>query len=87
MLDSYHAQADERCRLGVVPRPLSENDVRELVLLLQNPEKGSEQELLDLLENRIPPGVDEAARVKADFLNSVAGGKVQSPLISRIRAV
>ena len=87
MLDSYHAQADERCRLGVVPRPLSENDVRELVLLLQNPEKGSEQELLDLLENRIPPGVDEAARVKADFLNSVACGKVQSPLISRIRAV
>ena len=87
MLDSYHAQADERCRLGVVPRPLSEADVRELVLLLQNPEKGSEQELLDLLENRIPPGVDEAARVKADFLNSVARGKTVSPLVSRTRAV
>ena len=74
VLDSYHAQAEERCRLGVVPKPLSETDVRELVSLLENPPQGSEPELLDLLENRIPPGVDEAAKVKADFLNAVARG-------------
>ncbi|WP_406042750.1 bifunctional aconitate hydratase 2/2-methylisocitrate dehydratase [Succinimonas sp.] len=87
MLDSYHAQAEERCRLGVVPKPLSETDVKELVSLLENPPQGSEQELIDLLENRIPPGVDEAAKVKADFLNAVARGKVSSPLITRTRAV
>ncbi len=87
MLDSYHAQAEERCRLGVVPKPLSETDVRELVSLLENPPAGSEKELVDLLENRIPPGVDEAAKVKADFLNAVARGKVASPLFTKTRAV
>lgn len=87
VLDSYHAQAEERCRLGVVPKPLSETDVKELVSLLENPPQGSEQELIDLLENRIPPGVDEAAKVKADFLNAVARGKVSSPLITKTRAV
>ena len=48
---------------------------------------GSEEELISLLENRIPPGVDEAAKVKADFLTNVAVGALKSPLISPVRAV
>lgn len=54
----------------------------QLVELLKNPPKGEEQFLLDLLKNRVPPGVDEAAYVKAAFLSAVAKGETQSPLVS-----
>ncbi len=87
MLDSYHAQAEERQRLGVVPKPLSEADVNELVTLLVNPPKGSEEELVELFEKRVPPGVDEAAKVKAEFLTAVAEGEAKSPLITPTHAV
>ena len=65
MLDSYHAKVEERAKIGVVPKPLTVDEVAEVVTLLQNPPAGSEEELVSLLENRIPPGVDEAAKVKA----------------------
>lgn len=38
-----------------------------LVELLKNPPAGEEEFLLDLLTNRVPHGVDEAAYVKAGF--------------------
>ena len=87
MLDSYHAKVEERAKIGVVPKPLTVDEVAEVVTLLQNPPAGSEEELVSLLENRIPPGVDEAAKVKADFLTNVAVGALKSPLISAVRAV
>ena len=87
MLDAYHANVEERAKIGVVPKPLTVDEVAEVVSLLQNPPAGSEEELVSLLENRIPPGVDEAAKVKADFLTNVAVGALKSPLISPVRAV
>jgi aconitate hydratase 2/2-methylisocitrate dehydratase len=87
VLDSYHAKVEERAKIGVVPKPLTVDEVAEVVTLLQNPPAGSEEELVSLLENRIPPGVDEAAKVKADFLTNVAVGALKSPLISAVRAV
>ena len=87
MLDAYHAKVEERAKIGVVPKPLTVDEVAEVVSLLQNPPAGSEEELVSLLENRIPPGVDEAAKVKADFLTNVAVGALKSPLISPVRAV
>lgn len=87
MLDAYHAKVEERAKIGVVPKPLTVDEVAEVVSLLQNPPAGSEEELISLLENRIPPGVDEAAKVKADFLTNVAVGALKSPLISPVRAV
>ncbi|WP_333703670.1 bifunctional aconitate hydratase 2/2-methylisocitrate dehydratase, partial [Vibrio hepatarius] len=70
----------------VVPKPLDAEQVAGLVELLKNPPQGEEEFLLDLLENRIPPGVDEAAYVKAGFLTAVAKGEVSSPLVSREKA-
>ncbi|MGN1394710.1 MAG: bifunctional aconitate hydratase 2/2-methylisocitrate dehydratase [Succinivibrionaceae bacterium] len=87
MLDLYHEKVSNRAKLGVVPQPLNVDETKEVIELLQNPPKGSEDELIGLLENRIPPGVDEAAKVKAEFLTDIALGKLSSPLISRDRAV
>ena len=87
MLDAYHAKVEERAKIGVVPKPLTVDEVAEVITLLQNPPKGSEDELISILENRIPPGVDEAAKVKADFLTNIAVGALSSPLITPVRAV
>ncbi len=87
MLENYFRQAAERAEKGVVPRPLTAADVQELTELLQTPPEGRDSELLSLLADRVPPGVDEAARVKADFLNDLARGQKKSPVISPADAV
>lgn len=86
MLEAYRKHVAERAAEGVVPRALDAEQVAGLVQLLKNPPQGEEAFVLDLLENRIPPGVDEAAYVKAGFLTAVTQGKVSSPLISRAKA-
>ncbi len=87
MLEAYRKHVEERAAEGVPPKPLNAEQVAGLVELLKNPPAGEEQVILDLLENRIPPGVDEAAYVKAAFLSAVAKGEASSPLISKQRAV
>ncbi|TFH91052.1 bifunctional aconitate hydratase 2/2-methylisocitrate dehydratase [Vibrio ouci] len=86
MLEAYRKHVAERAAEGVVPKPLDAEQVAGLVELLKNPPQGEEAFILDLLENRIPPGVDEAAYVKAGFLTAVAKGEVESPLVSREKA-
>lgn len=87
MLESYHKHVAERAASGVVPQPLSAEQTAELVKLLKAPAAGTETELLTLLAERIPPGVDEAAYVKAAFLADVAKGKTSSPIVSTEKAV
>ncbi|MBO1271638.1 bifunctional aconitate hydratase 2/2-methylisocitrate dehydratase [Shewanella sp. 4t3-1-2LB] len=87
MLEAYRKHVAERAAEGVVPKPLDAHQVAELVELVKNPPAGEEQFILDLLENRIPPGVDEAAYVKAGFLDAVANGSVTSPILSAEHAV
>ena len=86
VLEAYRKHVEERAAEGVVPKPLDAEQVAGLVELLKNPPQGEEAFILDLLENRIPPGVDEAAYVKAGFLTAVAKGEVESPLVSREKA-
>ncbi|MGF1909000.1 bifunctional aconitate hydratase 2/2-methylisocitrate dehydratase [Vibrio kasasachensis] len=86
MLEAYRKHVAERAAEGVVPKPLDAEQVAGLVELLKTPQQGEEAFILDLLENRIPPGVDEAAYVKAGFLTAVAKGEVTSPLVSREKA-
>ncbi len=86
MLEAYRKHVEERAAEGVVPKPLDAEQVAGLVELLKTPPQGEEAFILDLLENRIPPGVDEAAYVKAGFLTAVAKGEVSSPLVSREKA-
>ncbi|QSX36905.1 bifunctional aconitate hydratase 2/2-methylisocitrate dehydratase [Shewanella sedimentimangrovi] len=87
MLEAYRKHVEERAAEGVVPKPLDAHQVAELVELVKNPPAGEEAFILDLLENRIPPGVDEAAYVKAGFLDAVAKGDAKSPILSAERAV
>src|SRR5690349_11716540 len=86
MLQAYRQHAAERAALGIPPLPLSAPQVAELIELLKNPPAGEEAFLLDLLTHRVPPGVDDAAKVKASFLAAVAHGDLQVKLISRARA-
>ena len=86
VLEAYRKHVEERAAEGVVPRPLDAEQVAGLVELLKNPPQGEEEYLLDLLENRIPPGVDEAAYVKAGFLTAITKGEVESPLVSKAKA-
>lgn len=86
MLEAYRKHVEERAAEGVVPKPLDAEQVAGLVELLKNPPQGEEAFILDLLENRIPPGVDEAAYVKAGFLTAITKGEVSSPLVSKAKA-
>ena len=87
MLEAYRKHVEERAREGVPPKPLSAEQVSGLVELLKSPPPGEEHYLLDLLASRVPPGVDEAAYVKAGFLSAIIDGNAQSPLIDREKAV
>jgi aconitate hydratase 2/2-methylisocitrate dehydratase len=87
VLEAYRKHVEERAAEGVVPKPLDAGQTAELVELLKNPPAGEEATLLDLITNRVPPGVDEAAYVKAAFLSAIVNGDATSPLINRPKAI
>ncbi|WP_353376761.1 bifunctional aconitate hydratase 2/2-methylisocitrate dehydratase [Microbulbifer sp. NBRC 101763] len=87
MLEAYRKHVAERAEQGIPPKPLDAEQVAGLVELLKNPPKGEEQELVELLTHRVPPGVDEAAYVKAGFLSAIIKGEAETPLIDRKQAV
>ena len=87
MLSAYRAAAAERTAQGIPPLPLTAEQTQALTALLENPPAGEEEDLLHLLSERIPPGVDEAAYVKATWLSAVAQGSTTSPLVSPLDAV
>jgi aconitate hydratase 2/2-methylisocitrate dehydratase len=86
MLEQYRQQVAERAALGIVPQPLTAEQVAALVELIKAPPTGEEFFLLDLLSNRVPAGVDEAAYVKAGFLAAVAKGEASSPILDAPKA-
>jgi aconitate hydratase 2/2-methylisocitrate dehydratase len=86
MLAAYRQHVAERASLGIPPLPLTKQQTEELVALLKNPPKGEEIFLVDLITQRIPAGVDDAAKVKAEFLARVAKGEEACALISREKA-
>ncbi|WP_263264638.1 bifunctional aconitate hydratase 2/2-methylisocitrate dehydratase [Pseudomonas entomophila] len=86
MLEAYRKHSQERAAQGIVPQPLNAEQTAGLVELLKNPPAGEEAFLVDLITNRVPPGVDEAAYVKAGFLSALAKGEATSPLIDKKRA-
>ncbi|MBT6028418.1 MAG: bifunctional aconitate hydratase 2/2-methylisocitrate dehydratase [Porticoccaceae bacterium] len=87
MLEAYRAHVEERQLQGIPPKPLDPEWTAGLVELLKTPPTGEEEFLLDLIANRVPPGVDEAAYVKAGFLSAIVNGDASSPLIDRSAAV
>ena len=87
MLEAYRSHVAERAQENIPPKPLSPEQVADLIELLKAPPAGEEAFLLELISDRVPPGVDEAAYVKAGFLSAIAKGEATSPLIDRAKAV
>ena len=85
-LTDYRAHVAERAALGIPPLALDAKQVAALIELIKNPPAGEESFLMDLLTHRVPPGVDDAAKVKASFLAAVAHGDIQVGLISKAKA-
>jgi aconitate hydratase 2 / 2-methylisocitrate dehydratase len=87
MLKEYRKHATERDALEIPPLPLTAQQTSELCELLKNPPEAEKEELLALLRDRVPPGVDDAAYIKAGFLTAVAKGEIKCPVISAQHAV
>jgi aconitate hydratase 2/2-methylisocitrate dehydratase len=87
MLEAYRQHVAERAAQQIPPAPLSPEQASGLVDLLKNPPAGEEDFLVELLTERVPPGVDEAAYVKAGYLSAVATGETSCPLIDRQHAI
>ena len=87
MLEAYRDHVADRAAMNIPPKPLSPQQVADLVELLKAPPASEEDYLVDQISNRVPPGVDEAAYVKAAFLSDVALGNVECPLIDKVMAV
>ncbi|MDY6905400.1 MAG: bifunctional aconitate hydratase 2/2-methylisocitrate dehydratase [Thermodesulfobacteriota bacterium] len=87
MIETYLANGEKRAKDNIPPEPLSAAQTEELCRMLAAPPAGSEKRLVELLANRVPPGVDDAAKIKADYLGAVARGETTSPLISPAAAV
>src|SRR5471032_2671416 len=86
MLEAYRQHVAERAALGIPPLPLDAQQTAAVIELLKSPPAGEDAFLLDLLTHRVPPGVDDAAKVKASFLSAVAHGDVEVALISKAKA-
>ena len=82
MLEQYRKHVEERAAEGVVPKPLDAEQTAALVELIKQPPEGEEEFILNLLVNRVPAGVDEAAYIKAGFLTAIAKGEVSSPILT-----
>src|SRR4051812_588978 len=86
MLQAYRQHAAERASLGIPPLPLSAQQTAEVIELIKAPPAGEDAFLLELLSRRVPPGVDDAAKVKASFLSAVAHGDLKVNAISKAKA-
>lgn len=87
MLEAYREHVAERALQNIPPKPLNAEQVAGLIELLKAPPVGEEQALVELISHRVPPGVDEAAYVKAGFLSAIVKGEASSPVISKADAV
>jgi len=87
VLKAYRNHVEERAQQGIVPKPISAEQMSDLVELLKNPPASEDDFLKDLLSNRVPAGVDQAAYIKAGFLTAIAKGETSSPLVSKQQAV
>ena len=87
LIEDYRKHTEERAKLGVPPLPLTAKQVAELVELLKQDPIPEEEYLLDLLKNRVPAGVDDAAYVKAGFLNAIVVGDAQCKALTKVDAI
>ena len=87
IMEEYLEHVSERNAQGIPPLPLNPELTKVVCELLQSPPQGEENFLMNLFNNRISPGVDPSAQVKADFLGQILRGEVSSPLIDKKEAI
>ena len=87
MIEAYLAHEKERAAQGIPALPLTPKQTTDLCELLVNPPAGQEAFLLALIKDRVSPGVDPAAEVKAAFLAEIVTGTKKSPLITPVDAI
>ncbi|MDH5717822.1 MAG: bifunctional aconitate hydratase 2/2-methylisocitrate dehydratase [Spirochaetia bacterium] len=86
LLNEYQAHIEERNKEGIPPLPLSNEQTTAVIDLLKSGHAEGEK-LKDMLFNRVNPGVDEAAKIKAEFLNEIIQDKIACEAISKNEAV
>jgi aconitate hydratase 2/2-methylisocitrate dehydratase len=87
MLEEYRSHVEERAKEGVPPLPLTPEQTTQLCSFLENPPANESETLVSLITDRVSPGVDPSAEVKAEWLGAVAHGDKTSPLISSEKAI
>ncbi|WP_287372977.1 bifunctional aconitate hydratase 2/2-methylisocitrate dehydratase [Prosthecochloris sp.] len=87
LIQEYRAHTDERAQSGIPPLPLTADQARELIELLQQDPVEDQDYLLTLFREHISPGVDDAAFEKAAFLDRVVKGDTACAVISAVDAV
>ena len=87
ILESYKNHITERQKLGIPPLPMNAEEVKALSLLVFDPPEGSQDFIMDILENHIPPGVDPAALEKSHLLRKIALGEKKSKMLTPREAV
>jgi aconitate hydratase 2/2-methylisocitrate dehydratase len=86
VLQKYRNHVIERAAEGLVPKALDAEQTAALVELVKNPPISEGDFLIDLLTNRVPAGVDEAAYIKAGFLAAVTKGETTSSILTPEKA-
>lgn len=87
IFDDYKRHVEVRNRLGIPPLPLTVKQTQALCEKLKNPDTENKAYLLELFTERISPGVDPSAKVKAEFLTDIVNGNISSPLINKKEAI
>ena len=87
MLEEYKNHVIDREKQGLPPLPLNAEQTASLIELLKQKSRDDKPELLEILSNRVPAGVDQAAFVKAAFLNDIASEKINLSIISPVHAI
>lgn len=87
MLEDYRNHIKHRDEQNIPPKPLSSEQVSQLIKLLEHPQKNEEETLFNLIANHVPPGVDEAAYIKANFLTEIINENISSTIINKKNAI
>lgn len=82
--DEYNAHKAERAKLGIPPLALSKEQTQQVCEALKS---APTPELVELLATRVNPGVDDGAKVKAEFLNEIINHNLNCPLIDKSTAI
>ncbi|MCH9739454.1 MAG: bifunctional aconitate hydratase 2/2-methylisocitrate dehydratase [Epsilonproteobacteria bacterium] len=86
LLADYKAHTAERAELGVPPLALTADQVADLVELLKASPIAEADYAMELFTQKVPAGVDDAAYVKAAFLNDIVQGNVTCDTINPVQA-